>query len=126
MSRASKFVLGFIVAVIALFVVAAVAFRLFFDPNDFRDKIEKVVYEATGRELTIEGDVGLQLFPWLAVEIGPTRLGNAAGFGDEPFAEFDSAQLSVRLLPLGGNRWLQPRPPGRPTGSRQLGGPACR
>ena len=29
-----------------------------------------------------------------------TALGQAPGFGAEPFAEFDRAQLSVRLLPL--------------------------
>ena len=80
--------------------MSAVAFRLFFDPNDFRDKIESAVYESTGRELTIEGDVGLQFFPWLAVEIGRTRLGNAPGYGDEAFAEFESAQLSVLVMPL--------------------------
>lgn len=100
MSRASKYVLWFVIAAIALFVVSAVAFRLFFDPNDFREKIERAVYENTGRELTIEGDVGLQLFPWLAVEIGRTRLGNAPGFGEDAFAEFESARLSVRLMPL--------------------------
>ena len=100
MSRASKFVLWFVIGAIALFIVSAVAFRLFFDPNDFRDKIESAVYESTGRELTIEGDVGLQFFPWLAVEIGRTRLGNAPGYGDEAFAEFESAQLSVLVMPL--------------------------
>lgn len=100
MSRASKFVLWFVIAAIALFVASAVAFRLFFDPNDFRDRIEKAVYENTGRELEIEGDVGLSVFPWLAVEIGRTRLGNAPGFGDEDFAGFESARLSVRLMPL--------------------------
>ncbi len=100
MSRASKVVLWLVIAAIALFVASAVAFRLFFDPNDFRDRIEKAVYESTGRELNIEGDVGLSLFPWLAVEIGRTRLGNAPGFGDGDFAGFESARLSVRLMPL--------------------------
>jgi AsmA protein len=100
MSRASKFVFWFVIAAVALFVVSAVAFRLFFDPNGFRDKIESAVHESTGRELTIEGDVGLQFFPWLAVEIGRTRLGNAPGYGDGAFAEFESAQLSVLVMPL--------------------------
>ena len=100
MTRASKIALWLVLAAIALFVASAVAFRLFFDPNDFREKIETAVYESTGRELKIEGDVGLQLFPWLAVEVGRTRLGNAPDFGDGVFAEFESAQLSVRALPL--------------------------
>jgi AsmA protein len=100
MTRASKIALWLVLAAIALFVASAVAFRLFFDPNDFREKIETAVFESTGRELKIEGDVGLQLFPWLAVEVGRTRLGNAPDFGDGVFAEFESAQLSVRALPL--------------------------
>src|SRR5210317_1296699 len=100
MSRFTKIILWLIAALAALFAVAAIAFSLFFDPNDFRDDISRAVKESTGRELTIDGEVSLQLFPWLAVEIGHTTLGNAPGFGDEPFAEFDRAQLSVRLFPL--------------------------
>lgn len=86
--------------IVAILVVASVSFYLLFDPNDFRDRISGEVETATGRELVIEGDLELSLFPWLAIEIGPTRLGNAPGFGSEPFASFDTARLSVRLLPL--------------------------
>lgn len=100
MGRLTKIILGLVAAFVALFAVAAIAFFLFFDPNDFREDIAKAVKESTGRELTIDGEVSLQLFPWLAVEIGHTTVGNAPGFGDEPFAEFDRAQLSVRLFPL--------------------------
>ena len=100
MGRASKVALWLVIALIALFVAATVAFRVFFDPNDFRADIERAVYESTGRELAIEGEVSLQIFPWLAVEVGRTRLGNAPGFGDDAFAEFERAELSVRLLPL--------------------------
>ena len=69
-------------------------------PNDFREDVEKAVMDSTGRELTIEGDVSVQLFPWLAVEIGKATLGNAPGFGDEPFAELERAELSVQSWPL--------------------------
>ncbi|NNF40019.1 MAG: AsmA family protein, partial [Woeseiaceae bacterium] len=100
MSRFAK-ILGWLVAAfVALFAIAAVAFFLFFDANDFRDEIGAAVQEATGRELVIEGDVALKLFPWLAVDVGSSKLGNATGFGDTPFASFERAQLSVRLLPL--------------------------
>ena len=100
MSRLTKIILSLIAAFAAIFAVAAIAFFLFFDPNDFREDIAQAVEESTGRELTIDGDVSLHLFPWLAVEIGHTTLGNAPGFGDQPFAEFDRAELSVRLFPL--------------------------
>ena len=100
MTRLTKILVIIIGVLAALFAVAAIAFLLFFDPNDFREDVERAVKESTGRDLAIEGDVSLQLFPWLAVEIGDASLGNAPGFGDGPFAEIESARLSVRLWPL--------------------------
>ncbi|HSN52901.1 MAG TPA: AsmA family protein [Woeseiaceae bacterium] len=100
MSRAVK-ILGILVATaVAVAIFAAIVFVLVFDPNDYKDKISDGVREATGRELVIEGDLSLSLFPWLAIEMGRTELGNAPGFDDTPFASFDSARLSVRVLPL--------------------------
>lgn len=100
MNRSVKILVWLIAGLAAAFAVAAIAFLFLFDPNDFKDDVERAVEESTGRELDIAGDVSVQVFPWLAVEIGEARLGNAPGFGDEPFAAFDSVTLSVRLLPL--------------------------
>ena len=87
-------------AIVVLLSIAVISFMLLFDPNDFREDIAAEVHRATGRELVIEGDLELTLFPWLAINIGKTTLGNAAGFGDEPFASFEQARLSVRVLPM--------------------------
>ncbi len=100
MGRAPKTILYFIAAAVALLVIGAFSFLLLFDPNDYRDEIAAEVKLATGRELIIEGDVEVSIFPWLAIDIGRTRLGNGAGFGDEPFASFERASLSVRLIPM--------------------------
>lgn len=100
MGRVFKILAIVVAAVVALFALAAIAFFLLFDPNDFREDIAAAVEERTGRELVIDGDVSLALFPWLAVEVGHARLGNAPDFGAEPFAEFDRARLSIRLMPL--------------------------
>ena len=54
----------------------------------------------TGREFAIEDDLALTFFPWLGVETGSLRLGNAAGFGDDDFASVSSVVMRVRLLPL--------------------------
>jgi AsmA protein len=100
MSRYASIFAAIVGVLIALLVIAAIAFLLFFDPNDFRAEIAQAVKEETGRELIIDGEVKLQVFPWLAIEVGHATLGNAEGFGDEPFAEFDRAELSVRVIPL--------------------------
>lgn len=95
-----KKVLFVFAGIVALLVIAAVSFVLLFDPNDFRDDIAAKVQSTTGRELVIEGDLELSFFPWLAINMGKTTLGNARGFGDEPFASFEQARLSVRVLPM--------------------------
>jgi len=89
-----------VLGIAALFVIAAVLFVLLFDPNNFREKIAAEVQRTTGRELTIEGEIDLTLFPWLAIRVGKTTLGNAPGFGNEPFASFDEARLSVGIMPM--------------------------
>ena len=76
-------VLGIAVAaVIALLVVVTVVVSLVFDPNDYKDEIAVAVEDATGRELTLEGDLELELFPRLRIAIGAAELSNAEGFGE--------------------------------------------
>jgi len=100
MNRLLKTLLIIVASMVGIVIFAAVALTLFFDPNDYRDDISAGVREVTGRDLTIEGDLSLSLFPWLAIEVGRTELGNAEGFSDKPFMRFEKASLSVRMLPL--------------------------
>ncbi len=100
MNSLLKALLIIVASIIGVAVLASVAVYLFFDPNDYREEIAAGVKDATGRDLTIEGDLSLSIFPWLAIEVGRTELGNAAGFSDEPFMRFEEASLSVRMLPL--------------------------
>jgi len=67
--------------------VVALAVVLLLDPVRVRDQLVSVVREQTGRELQIAQPVDLSLFPWLGVALREVRLGNAPGFGDEPWRE---------------------------------------
>ncbi len=85
---------------VVLVVGAAVVIPMVVDPNDYKPQIVRQVQDATGRELTIEGDLKLSVFPWLGLDIGPTRLSNAPEFGKEPFASVKAVSVRVKLLPL--------------------------
>src|SRR5262245_4824182 len=89
---------------IGLIVIGLVLVLVFVDPNDYRDDIQKIVKEKTGRELTLSGDLKLSVFPWIALEAGPASLGDAPGFGPEPFLSIKHARLGVRLMPLLGGK----------------------
>jgi AsmA protein len=73
---------------------------LVIDPNDYKDDIASAVESKTGRQLVMEGDIGLSVFPWLALEIGPTTLANAPGFSERPFAQVKQVSVRIKLLPL--------------------------
>jgi AsmA protein len=78
--------IGLIVGVLVVIVAAALlSLRLFVNPNNFKDRIAAAVKQSTGRELKLDGDIKLSVFPWIALELGPATLGNPPGFGDQPF-----------------------------------------
>jgi AsmA protein len=100
MGKFLKIIIGLGVAVLGLVLVLVVALPLIVDPNDYKDEIAAAVETHTGRNLTIEGDIGLSVFPWLGLDIGSTQLSNAAGFGEQPMATVENVQVRVKLLPL--------------------------
>ena len=94
-------ILAWIAGITATLVVAAVVFiLLIFDPNKYKAEIATAVHDATGRQLTIQGDLKLSFFPWLGVEAGAMSLANPPEFGPQPFAKITNAAIKVKLLPL--------------------------
>src|SRR6266403_467008 len=73
--RTAKILTIVVGAVIACFVLALLAVRLFVDPNDYKPRIEAAVKNATSRELLLQGAIKLSVFPWIALELGPASLG---------------------------------------------------
>jgi len=100
MNRPLKLILSILGGLVGIVLVLVVAIVILVDPNDFRSEIEAAVEDATGRELTIEGDLHLSIFPWLGIELGRTQLADAEGFGDQPMLSVESVQLRLKLIPL--------------------------
>ncbi len=100
MSKLLKILAALIGVVVILIVAAVVIVPLVVDGNDFKQPIIEGVKEHTGRDLVIADDVGLSVFPWVALELGGVQLSNAKGFGDQPFAKIGKASVRVKLIPL--------------------------
>lgn len=93
--------LALIVAVLAVLALGSLTVAvLTVDPNDFKPQITAQVKKATGRELTLAGDIGWSFYPWLGLNLGKASLANPPGFGDQPFARIDEIDIKVKLLPL--------------------------
>lgn len=84
-----------------LLIIVALGFALthFFDPNDYKEEIRQIARDKAHIELTLNGDIGWSLFPWLGLELheaSVATLTNPAA----PFADLQMLGLSVRVLPL--------------------------
>jgi AsmA protein len=94
-------VLGWLIGMILLLIIAAVILiPMIVDPNDHKERIVTEIKKATGRDLAIEGDIGLSVFPRLALELNGLTLSNAKGFTGGDFAAVKHAEVGVNLLPL--------------------------
>lgn len=100
MNKIFKWLLAIGGVIVLLLLIVAVVLPLTFDPNDYKDKIRETVKEETGRDMTIAGDIGWTVFPWLGLEVSGITLGNRQGFGDEPMLEVGEAGASVKIMPL--------------------------
>jgi AsmA protein len=89
-----------VLALVVLVVAAAVAVPLLIPVEKYKEQITAQVREATGRDLVIAGDLGLSLFPSIAVEAGDLRFANAPGGAAPQMARLDRLVLSVKLMPL--------------------------
>ena len=69
------------------------------DPNDYRDDITKLVRDKTGRELTLNGDLSMSVFPWLGIRTEQLSLSQPEEIGGS-MMQVETAQLQVKLLPL--------------------------
>ena len=54
-----------------LLIIVALGFALshLFDPNDYKDEIRQIARDKAHIELTLNGDIGWSLFPWLGLEL---------------------------------------------------------
>ena len=93
-------ILGLVLLGLLLLVIGlGFALTHFFDPNDYKDEIRQLAREKANLELSIHGEIGWSLFPWLGLELHQTSLASATS-PEQPFADLRMLGLSVRVLPL--------------------------
>lgn len=100
MSRFLKILLFVFAALMLLLAGSVTVFAMSFDPNDYKERIEEQVLQATGRQLTLSGPLSLSVFPWLGITAEGVSLANAEGFTDPVFAQIGRFEARVKLLPL--------------------------
>lgn len=87
-------------ALLGLFALAVLIVPNLIPQEVYRAEIEKAAKAATGRNVTVTGEIKVAVFPRIEARAGASSLSNPEGFGDEPFATMKDLRASVALWPL--------------------------
>jgi len=69
------------------------------DPNDYREELSAIVKDKTGRDLSLDGDLEISVFPWLGVKTQGLSLSQPEGIEGDMLS-VATAQLRVKFAPL--------------------------
>jgi uncharacterized protein involved in outer membrane biogenesis len=94
-----KLLIGLGVLLLLAVVAVAVGPR-FVDWNAYKPRVIAAVRDATGRELSIDGDISLSLLPSPTLSVAGVRLANIEGGSTKDMAQLKSLDVSVALIPL--------------------------
>ncbi len=86
--------------IIGLLIAAFYAFIAFYDFNKFKPMIAKAVMNATGRELTIAGDIGFRLGVRPTLNVAEVSLQNAPWSSHPDSVRVKQMQVQIAVLPL--------------------------
>lgn len=93
-------IVGLVVLVLVIVVVGVLFFLTrMFDPNDYKEQIQQAAREQANIELTLGGDIGWSLFPWLGIELKDVGIAPVE-HPEQMLAEVGSMGLGVEVLPL--------------------------
>ena len=98
--RATRWIVIILVAAAGLLAAGVWLLTALVDAGRFRPQIQAAVEAATGRALQIDGDVELDVFPWLAVTVRDAALANPPGFENPELLRWSELSLGARVMPL--------------------------
>lgn len=100
MYRIIKYLLGVFVFCLLVLTIAASVFVLLIEPNDYKNQIASLLKAQIGRDVTLEGDIELSLFPLISVKTGRIIINNPSNFQEQPFLALNGSEIQIKLWPL--------------------------
>ncbi|MCW5729327.1 MAG: AsmA family protein [Alphaproteobacteria bacterium] len=98
-----KILIG-VVGLIVLLAVAVVAVPRFINWNNYKADIAEAVKSATGRDLAIDGNIDVSIFPDISFRLADVRLSNAPGAANQQMFSLGHVQGRLALFPLIGRK----------------------
>ncbi|MDF2940915.1 MAG: AsmA family protein [Gammaproteobacteria bacterium] len=95
-----KWIAWVFIGLILLLIIAGIVITKVINPNNYKPQIIAAVNKATGRSLSLPGNLSWTFFPNLGIHIGQASLSNPSNYSQATFAQVQSADISIAVLPL--------------------------
>jgi len=92
--------LAYIAGLLVVLLFLALIVPRLIDWNAYRGEIETQASDMAGREVKISGDMSFSIFPQPHLKVASMRIANIEGAQQAFFAQFDTVEAEVALLPL--------------------------
>jgi uncharacterized protein involved in outer membrane biogenesis len=92
--------IGVLAILLVLIIAAGAIFVATFDPDSLKPRVIAAVRQATGRELTMQGRIGLAVSLQPTLTVQDVSLANTPGFSRPQMATLERLDLKLGLLPL--------------------------
>lgn len=85
-----------------VFLLAAVLFWVshYIDTDEFRTVLTETLESAIGREVELNGELNIDLWPGFNLEVTDLSIAEDPAFGTDSFAHFKRILINIRLIPL--------------------------
>lgn len=92
---------GLLLSVLLLLVVVGILLRnRIVNSAPIRKEISFALYQFTGRDITLQGEIEIEDFPWVTVVVGPGTFGNPPDFTGPPLLSWRQIRLRVHYSTL--------------------------
>ncbi len=98
MNKIVKFAVLPLVGIVVIAIAIAAYVAATFDPNQHKPQIVQAIKDKTQRNLKLDGDIKLSLFPSIGATLGKASLSERAS--DKEFAGVDDFRVALKLMPL--------------------------
>ena len=100
MARTIKLTLAIVGILLFLIILAIIILPHIVDFNKHKPEVEAGIYNATGYEVSLEGDIELSFLPWLGIDVGKASVANPPDFEDENLGSVEALQIRLKVWPL--------------------------
>ncbi len=86
--------------IVGLLLIVAVVAPFLIPSSVYKSQIESGASAALGRDVSVDGDVSVRIFPRIQARANTVTIANPPGFSDRPFAAVEELRAGLAILPL--------------------------